>query len=117
MDYIISKKDSKFEYRVYKSKDTEGNIIFSGHKNSINFHILEEILDYKYNTGSNRYFFIDYVKLYESYNNVFPSIMSSDLWRFNIDPKKDIFQSWSTLINVLSEGRYLREIRISKVRL
>jgi hypothetical protein len=88
MDYIVSRKDSLGEFRVYSSDNIEGSIVYKGHKHSLPDILLPIILDIKHDRSSNKNFFRDYKK-----GTWFIETSSN---------KKDLLESFGTLLSCLN---------------
>lgn len=113
MDYIISKTTKTHEIRVYKTIPDNGEIMFKGHKLSIPYNMLVDIIDYKYNLTSDKYFFPNYTLM----TSGIPEKMDENIWEFKSDPQKDIEKSWDSLLRVLSNGKWISKISIVKVNI
>jgi len=115
-DYLVSKRNSRFEYRIYTDNSKlEGKLIFSGHRGSVELPLLEEILEYKYHLSSKRYFFLDYLKLFQENQWQYPNLIGIDFFRFSSDARKDMWESWNSLMSALSGEKYLRKVYITMV--
>lgn len=65
LNFIIIKKDSRFEYRLYleDSVDVQGRVIYKGHKLGVNENILSQILEYRLERSTNKLYLLDYDSL------------------------------------------------------
>lgn len=94
-NYIVSKSEPKLEYRIYteNSENTEGKVIFQGHKLSVETSLLESIIDFRLERSTGRIYTPDYLKddqpNYPSLNGWFEG--NSDMLSKNLN------KSWETL--------------------
>ena len=106
LNYIIIKKDLRFEYRLYieNCDNFEGQIIYSGHKNAISQNFLINLLEFKLERTNNKIYFLDYE--------------SDDRWFLGLktNPSDAIQKSYESLQNLLEKriGKY-RKIIITRV--
>lgn len=90
MSYLVCKRDSRFEYRVYVGKEeVPGKILYYGHKLGVELDSLSQIIDYKIDRGNNIFVLRDYI---------------SDGWIVDSsgDLNKNIVTSWQTLVSKMS---------------
>jgi hypothetical protein len=99
MNYLVSKSDSKYEYRIYKNDNSsvDGTIIYKGHKLGVEKSLLSEILFYKIERSTGKIFHYDY---------------SQDEMKES-SSIKNLFESWNSLIGKISD----RKILISKINI
>lgn len=105
MSFIVTKKSSRMEYRVYTEdpQDKSMDIVYQGHKLGIIDSLLDEIVNYKYELSSGRYYYIRYDIWQSKYNFEIPNNTMMDLWKHgNMESKsKDLFDTWLNLIQTL----------------
>jgi hypothetical protein len=105
MEFITTKKSSRMEYRVYTEDPKEDNLdlIYHGHKLGIIDALLDEIINYKYELSSGKYYYIRYDVWKNKYNFDTPNNTMMDLWKHgNMTSKsKDLFDTWLILIQTL----------------
>jgi hypothetical protein len=65
MDFIVTKRDTKFEWRVYPQLEEEikGDIIYNGHKLGIEPEELLGILEWKIEKITGKIHILDYTKV------------------------------------------------------
>lgn len=61
MSFIVMKSTPRFEYRIYvETKQTEGKIIYQGHKLGLEKELLAETLDHRIEKSTGKIFFKNY---------------------------------------------------------
>lgn len=113
MSYLVSKIDSKHQFRVYlDGVDTEGDILYKGHKMGITDDILSQIIDYRIERISDKVFFLKY------------NLVDIDIDRTNINQwssgrvdtmRDDLYESWLSL-NIKLKSLYgnYRKVIVTK---
>lgn len=122
MDFILLKSNSRLEYRLYleKPEDDKLGIFYTGHKLGINDTILDECLSYRFESSTNRIFYLKYDVWIKKYDSQYPSNLMLDIWRpGNIESKsKDLYETWSQLLKLItSEKGNFRNIWIVKINI
>lgn len=114
MNFVISKINPRFQYRVYPdSTEVEGQIIFEGHKMSPNDNLLSEVLDWRTERSTGKILFLKYDKVIDGPNHL-------DLSQWEIGKmesiSKNLLDSWISLLSKLRHkvGDF-RKIRITKI--
>lgn len=95
MNYVVSKKNSREEYRVYvECESPEGNLIYKGHKLGLESNLLLEILDFRIEKSSNKIHFLNYDKVEDEI-----STHNSKIWTIGRPESLDrnLLDSWMTL--------------------
>lgn len=120
MSYIVSNKSSRVEYRVYTEYPEEPGLklIYKGHKLGVDDSLLNEIINYKYEASTNRYYYIKYDVWYSKYNFETPLNTMVDIWdRGNLD-SKNLYDSWLNLLKTLkSLNGEFKNILIFKINI
>lgn len=114
MNYIVLKKDGRQELRLYKEgEESEGQILFEGHKLSLEANQLERILDYRIEKSSNKLHFLIYDKIEEGV-----TITDISIWKVSNSESFDrqILSSWESAQKALEKkvGKF-RKILITIV--
>ena len=117
MNYIVSKSDARFEYRVYIDNDDnkEGRVIYKGHKLGIDENILLEVIDYRIEKSTGNLFFLKYDQINENID-----FKNKNIWNTGrVDSiNLNLLESWDSLIRKLKidNGDY-RKIIITKINI
>lgn len=116
MDYIVSKDGPRLQYRIYiDGKETDGKLVYKGHKLGVDENTLSEILDYRIERSTNKIHFLKYDKIEDS-----PDYLDLNQWKIGrIDSMNiGLLESWMSLNNKMQEkfGKF-RKIIITKVNL
>ena len=110
MNYIKTKGDNISEYRVYvDGTETEGYIVYRGHKFGVETNLLSEILDYRYEKSTGRMFFLKYDKVDNQ-----PNILNLENWEIGKmeSSNKNLLDSW---ISLLKKMRIKLEVDFRKI--
>jgi len=116
MDYIVTKKTLKNEWRIYFD-EYNGNesIVYRGHKLGIESKHLIEFLDFRMEKSSGKLFFLNYEK---SKENVDAKDLDTWIQGFNANIEEILDQSWYTLQNKIKEKKKdFRKIVVTKVNI
>jgi hypothetical protein len=116
MNYIILKKDARKEFRLYvEGNESEGQVLYKGHKLSLEVNQLGKILDYRMEKSSNKLHFLIYDKIKESV-----TIADTSIWRVSSSESFDrqILESWESAQRALESkcGKF-RKILITMVNI
>lgn len=116
MNYIVSKTNTREEYRVYiDCENTEGSLIYKGHKLGLESNLLLEILDFRLEKSSNRIHFLNYEKVEDEITT-----QNSKIWiigrRESLD--RNLLDSWMSLNKKLRlQYGDFRKVIITKVNI
>lgn len=99
-DYILLKRNSNLEYRLYLAEPEEkGLIFFKGHKMSIDEKILNEVIQYQFEVSSNKIFLLKYEVWLQKYPNEPISNLNKDIWRSCRESlNQELMNTWSDLL-------------------
>lgn len=101
MNYLVSKRDLKYEYRIYidSGEEIDGTLIFKGHKLQPDPSLLSRILEWKVEKSTGKFYFLKYNNVYSDINH-----LDSKLWNVSgVDSfDKMIQESWDSLLKKMT---------------
>ena len=107
MNYITTKYDNIYEYRIYFNGDYDGMVIYKGDKRGVETELLFDIIDYRIDRSTNKVFVLRYDKIKSKISR-----LDDSLWQ-KITPSllpMYLRETWDSLVSSLP-----RKIIISKV--
>ena len=116
MDYVVTKQTPRNEWRIYLDNiESDGKIIYKGHKLGIKTEILKEFLEFRQERSSGKLMFLDYEKVKDE-----PDHKDMQQWIIGTSNNIETIleKSWESLLNMLKEknGNF-RKISITKVNI
>lgn len=116
MNYIVFKTTGRKEYRIYlESAESEGDIIYKGHKLGVELNLLSKLIDYRIEKSSNRILVLKYDKVVDTV-----SVLDTNIWKIGTSESLDklISESWESLQKVMENkfGKF-RKILITAVNI
>jgi hypothetical protein len=107
MSYLVFKNDSRREFRLYvDGSEYEGQIIYKGHKLSLEANLLSQLIDYRIERSTNKVFYLQYDKITEGVSH-----LDKNIWKTSTSEsfEKSIMDSWESMQRAL-------EIKVGKFR-
>lgn len=116
MNYLVFKNDSRREFRLYvEGSEYEGQIIYKGHKLSLEVNLLSQLIDYRIERSSNKIFYLQYDKITDGVSN-----LDKNIWKISSSEsfEKSIMDSWESMrIAMQSKVGKFRKILITVVNI
>jgi len=112
MNYYITKRDPRVEWRIYfdKSDTTDGQVFFRGNKNGLSKSQMAQLLEYRVEKSTGTFFFLNYLNF-----NSKIDMRDKSLWFVGRDPERLVELSWNSLEEKLQKmDKPLKKILISK---
>jgi len=105
--YITLKRNSNLEYRLYLTEpETNEQVIFKGHKLSIDHKTLDEVIQYQYEVSTGNIFLPRYDVWLEKYENSKINNTNTDAWRIGKESlNKELMSTWSDLISYIVKNK------------
>ncbi len=115
MEYLVTKRTPKNEFRIYLDDDFDGVVIYKGHKLGIEYKHLIEFLDFRIEKSTNKILFFNY----QNYANLNNNFNINEWFIGTINSHGEIIEkSWETIIDILSEMKKdFRKIIVTKVNI